>query len=135
MLHPDLPGGPLRSLLMQQHVRFHQAGYQKLRAPVTSRSRTARGGARVVAVVAQGARLLGSRDERPNVPATAREDAPAEDHSLRAQVVLADPRLARVHRQFLAPGDEDALLRAGEATIRRTIQQMRRGAHAGGARG
>ena len=128
LLHPRLPDAPARSLLAREHLALRAGGHAKLvdaadfaRAHGADAAR-ARDEAYRAALqrLSEGAWGRARRGREPPVDAVYTDYATA----------LADPRLMALHARFLAPGEEETLLAAGEPAIRRFIQRQRQACEA-----
>lgn len=129
LVHAALPAPVLRSVLAREHIAARQGGFEKLTQPAefalaygpTWRERLLRTFEAVVTRIATW---------RPPEA----EDAPAQAPSpegvadLDYASALAHPRLLDLHRRFLKPGEEQALMRAGVPAIRRAVAAKRRAA-------
>lgn len=125
LVHGALPLPVLRSVLAREHIGMSQRGYDKLATPAdfalaygpTWRERLVQAFETVVH------RIATWKPEEPPAPAPAREpDPPTLDYA----AALTHPRLREVHRRFLKPGEEEALVAAGVPAIRRAVALKRR---------
>jgi len=124
LLHARLPDAPARSVLAREHLALRSGGHAKL---ATTRA-VAEAHGHAAAAVVEGAyaaalrRLAEGRWGRPRGRAV-----PVDEAYTDYATALADPRLMALHARFLAPGEEERLLAAGEAAIRRFVQRKRHG--------
>lgn len=127
LLHGALPAPVLRSVLAREHISAAQRGYEKLTQPAefalaygpTWRERLLRTFEAVVTRIVTW---------RPKEEEPAPAPTPGPEPGLDYASALTHPRLLEVHRRFLKPGEEDALLRAGVPAIRRAVASKRRSA-------
>lgn len=131
ILARDVPTPLARSLLAREHLDLQNRGYEKLvftqdflrahsvdwRAPA------------LVAYQTFIKRLSEGRLERPR----AGDAGPLPIDSTYTDFLasLQDPRVVALHARFLAPGEEDELLRGGEVVIKRAIAKKRAAASSG----
>jgi hypothetical protein len=123
VLHEGLALGPLRSLLARENLRAHDAGYAKLlSAHDLSLVYGPDWQARLSRAASANVRAL------PTEPPRIATQEDGEALVAAAQKVLGDPRLVRIHMQFLEPREEDEILAEGEYGINKAIQAKRRNA-------
>lgn len=122
LVHARLPPGPLQSLLAVAHLQANQAGYLK----VTSPSEFAflygpHWKGQIAGAITEGVRRLSARERAAATQATAESSSPVV-----SMAVLSDPRLRKVHEQFMREDEEQALIDSGEAAIHRAIAWKRK---------
>lgn len=121
--HAHLPGPMMRSLVMREQLALTQAGLPKL----VSRDDYARafgsgGEHRAARLIDEVLRRV--RENQLDRPAPRLEDADIYAEFL---MTVSDPRLVALHKRFLKPEEEDAILAGGPPAIRKAIAHLRAG--------
>ena len=123
LLHARLPDAPARSVLAREQLALQAGGHAKLVLPRDLVRAHGQDGPRLAAEAY--ARALRRVSQGGWGKARAGREVPVDEVYTDYAAALADPRLIALHARFLAAGEEDALLAAGEAAIRRFTQRKR----------
>ena len=124
LLHDHLPMAPLRSLLTREHVELARQGYDKLVDPREFSMKYGPDWRKMMhdafAVVVE--RIADNQLGKGHAPEACVPDA---GFAADFQRLLADPRLATIHRKFLAAADEEILLATNPVMVRRWVASKR----------
>lgn len=123
LLHARLPAAVARSVLAREHLSLAAGGHAKLRDGRDVLRVHGRDAPRLAALAYDAAlrRVAAGGFGK----AQRGREVPVDELYTDYAAALADPRLLALHARFLQPGEEERLLEAGEATIRRFIQRKR----------
>lgn len=124
LLHDHLPIAPLRSLLTREHVELSRRGYDKLIDP---REFSMKYGPDWRKMMHDAFAVVVERVADNQLGKAAAPEELVRDAGLASdfQRLLADPRLAAIHRKFLAAKDEEILLGTNEVMVRRWVGSKR----------
>jgi len=126
LIHAHLPETPSRSLIIREHMRLKEKGYEKLvwgqdlqlAYGAAWARETGQAYAQVLQRVSEGS--FGRRED-----ARAAIVDPLYTDFIKA---LTDPRLLELQARYLTPEEQSAALAGGEPTIKRLIARKREGA-------
>lgn len=125
LLHPRLPEGPVRSLLVREHLDARNRSYRKLVMPIDFRLVHGERWQQELDACYRAILTRLAEGRLGSGAAAAPRERPADSSYTDYARWLADPKVAALHARYLEPGEEEALLRGGGPAIRRAVRRKR----------